>query len=81
MAIPFLIENATDGTFQENFKEKHRYDAKYGWYKYCIRFSLPVCDDKKNVVGRNIFKGTMLIRHAFDGKKYLYDIIDIKKET
>ncbi len=24
---------------------------------------------------------SMIIRHANDGKKYLYDVIDIKKET
>ena len=29
----------------------------------------------------NVFHASMIIRHANDGKKYLYDIIDIKKET
>ena len=28
----------------------------------------------------NRFKATMLIRHSADGKKYLYDILDIKKK-
>ena len=29
----------------------------------------------------NIFHALLLIRHASDGRMYLYDIIDIKKET
>ena len=29
----------------------------------------------------NVFNVIMIIRHARDGKKYLYDIINIKKET
>ena len=29
----------------------------------------------------NIFRGRLLIRHASSGKKYLYDILEIKKET
>ncbi len=29
----------------------------------------------------NVFHTSLIIRHANDGKMYLYDIIDIKKET
>jgi len=29
----------------------------------------------------NIFTAIMLVRHAEDGKKYLYDFTTIKKET
>ena len=29
----------------------------------------------------NIFSARMLVRHADDGKKYLYDLLAIKKET
>ena len=29
----------------------------------------------------NVFHASLLIRHSEDRKKYLYDIIDIKKET
>ena len=46
-----------------------------------VRFTLPVSDDTGNVIGKNYFQGRMIIRHAYDRKKYLYDIIDIKKET
>ena len=32
-------------------------------------------------IGKNAFQSRMIIRFDEDGKKYLYDIIDIKKET
>ncbi len=31
--------------------------------------------------GYNVYHASMLIRHDADGKMYLYDVIDIKKET
>lgn len=80
--IPELIQIATNETFSENTKEKHKRDAKYGWYRYDVRFALPVYDDKKEEIVRyNIYSARMLVRHAEDGKKYLYDLLAIKKET
>ena len=79
--IPELVKIATNITFRENTEQKHSSNAKYGWYRCTVRFSFPVCDDKGNVIGRNYFQGRMIIRCDADGKKYLYDIIDIKKET
>lgn len=79
-AIPELIQIATNPSFQENLKSKHEKDAKYGWYRYDIRFGIPVYED--NILVRyNIFSGTLLINHAENNKKYLYDILAIKKET
>lgn len=80
-AIPELIEIATNISFQDNSDEKHKTDAKFGWYRCMVRFSIPTCDDKGNRVGYNNYQGRMIIRCGADGKKYLYDIIDIKKET
>ena len=79
--IPELVKIATNITFRENTEQKHSSNAKYGWYRCTVRFPFPVCDDKGNVIGRNYFQGRMIIRCDADGKKYLYDIIDIKKET
>lgn len=80
--IPELIQIATKDTFAENDKEKHKKDAKFGWYRYDVRFALPVYDDKSGELARyNIFSAKMLVRHAEDGKKYLYDFLRIKKET
>ncbi|MBQ9199289.1 MAG: hypothetical protein IJ141_03855 [Lachnospiraceae bacterium] len=81
-AIPELIQIATNPTYSENVKKKHENDAKYGWYRYDVRFALPVYNDKTGCVERyNIFKAVMLVRHAEDDKKYLYDFLSIKKET
>ena len=48
---------------------------------YDSRFALPVYNEVGEVERYNVFHASMIIRHANDGKKYLYDIIDIKKET
>ncbi len=80
--IPELIQIATNETYQENTKKKHAIDAKYGWYRYDVRFALPVYDDKTGKLARyNIYSARMLVRHAKDGKKYLYDFLSIKKEA
>jgi len=80
--IPELIQIATNVSFSENTKKKHERDAKLGWYRYDVRFALPVYDDKSGELVRyNIFSARMLVRHAEDGKKYLYDLLAIKKET
>ena len=80
--IPELIQIATKDSFSENDKEKHKKDAKLGWYRYDVRFALPVYDDKGgDLVRYNIYSAKMLVRHAEDGKKYLYDFLRIKKET
>lgn len=80
-AIPEMIEIASNGVFEENRKAKHGRDAKNGWYRYDTRFALPVYGDDGNVERYNIFQGRLLIRHSSNGKKYLYDILEIKKET
>ena len=45
------------------------------------RFAIPVYSDYGELERYNIFKARLLIRHAASGKKYLYDILEIKKET
>ena len=79
--VPELIEIATDKSFRKNKKAKHRKDAQLGWYRYESRFALPAIGDDGEVLRYNIFRAVMLFRHSEDGKKYLYDILEIKKET
>ena len=79
--IPEMIEIATNRTYEENRKAKHDRNAKKGWYRYDTRFAIPVYDEDGEVERYNIFRGRILIRHASNGKKYLYDILEIKKET
>lgn len=64
-----MIEIATGRSWKKNTKEKHATDAKYGWYRYDTRFK----------VGDDIYNANILIRNDANGKKYLYDVINIKK--
>ena len=61
-------------------KEKHNKDAKFGWYRYESRFALPVFDESGEVERYNVFQVILVVRHAEDGKLYLYDIMNIKKK-
>lgn len=80
--IPMLIQCATNRRWQENYKSKHNVDAKFGWYRFTTRFALPVYNSNSGELERwNVFRIEMLIRHAADGNLYLYDMVNIKKET
>ncbi len=80
-AITKLLEFATNKRWQENFKAKHGVDAKHGWYRFTSRFALPTYDEHEELSGYNIYRIEMLIRHANDGKLYLYDMVNTKKEA
>lgn len=79
--IPEMIEISTGRYFRENNKGKHNWNARNGWYRYDTYFALPVYDDNEDIERYNVFHASLIIRHANDGKMYLYDILDIKKET
>ena len=79
--LPELIEIAFKKRFKENLKEKHGFDAKYGWYRYDTKFALPVYNENQELERFNVFQAVLLIRHTQDGKLYLYDLVNIKKET
>ena len=79
--IPELLSIANGKHFRENQAAKHKRNAKFGWYRYNSRFALPVYGENGEIERYNVFHASMLIRCANDRKMYLYDIIDIKKET
>ena len=79
--IPQLIETAVGKHFRENAGEKHQWNARYGWYRYNAYFALPVFEENGRIARYNIFHTSLLVRHSTDKKLYLYDLIDIKKET
>lgn len=68
-----IIENASNRIYEKNQKTKHNTDAKYGFYKYDTKFSF------EHKGKEQIYSGTVVIRNDADGKKYLYDITNIKK--
>ena len=79
--IPELIQIATNKESSQNTKKKHEKDAKYGWYRYDVRFALPVYNDGGIVERYNMYFARMLVRHDENGQRYLYDFLGIKKET
>ena len=79
--IPELIEIAVGKHFRKNNEEKHCRNAKFGWYRYDSRFALPVYDEVGEIERYNVFHTSLIVRHSEDKKLYLYDILDIKKET
>lgn len=68
-----VINNSSNRKYVNYKKEKHLKDAKYGFYKYKITFSII------NDSNEDIYEGIVLIRNDANTKKYLYDILDIKK--
>lgn len=79
-ALPKMIEIATNKAHKDNHKEKHNKDAKYGWYRYQSKFALPVFNESGEIYRYNVFRVIIVVRHAKNGKLYLYDIMNIKKE-
>lgn len=79
--LPELLEIASNKEFEENRKVKHSKDARYGWYSYDSRFAVPVFGNNGEIERYNVFHTALLVRHDQDGKKYLYDVMKIKKET
>ena len=79
--ISEMIEIAVGKHFRENKESKHWRNAMYGWYRYESRFALQVFNEVGEIERYNVFNVIMVIRHAKDGKMYLYDIMNIKKET
>lgn len=79
--VPELLKIASNKQYELNNKEKHRNDAKYGWYSYDSKFALPIFNGEGDIERYNVFHTALLVRHDKDGKLYLYDIMKIKKET
>ncbi|MCD7865727.1 MAG: hypothetical protein LUG54_06875 [Clostridiales bacterium] len=79
--LPEMIQIASGRCYEENKKEKHQADARFGWYRYESRLALPVYGKSGELERYNVFHVARLFRHNKDGKMYLYDIMNIKKET
>ena len=76
-----MIEIAIEKTFRENHKEKRSSDAACGWYYYTTRFALPIYDNEKKTGDYNVYNGCLVVNCTSSGKRYLYDLVDIKKEA
>ena len=79
--IPQMIEIATEKRWKEDFDNKHKKRAGKGWFRYNTRFAMPVTNDDGEIVEYNIYQAVLIVRYSADGKLYLYDVQNIKKET
>ena len=50
-------------------------------YSYHTRFALPLYNNKNKTEEYNVYTVCLVINCASNGKLYLYDIVDIKKEA
>jgi hypothetical protein len=75
-----MVLLASGGEWRKNVKEKHKVDAKNGWYRYKTEFAIPVLNAEKKLSHHVIYGGVLLIRNDADGKSYLYDLIDLEKK-
>ncbi len=80
-AIPELIQISINKACADNHDQKHKLDAMYGWYRYDTRFAIAVYNRENEIERYNVYRARMIIRHDRDRKMYLYDIINIKKES
>lgn len=78
-ALGDMIEIAS-GRRWEKTKHTHNKDAKFGMYRYNSRFAFAV-NGSNGTPNVHAYDVELLIRNASDGKKYLYDIVNIKKNT
>ena len=76
-----IVENATNRVFENNKKKKHEKEAENGWYYYTACFALPQYADEKKTNIYNVYRGRLIINRSFNGRLFLYDLVDIKKEA
>ena len=79
-AIPELIEIAANPSFEENRKEKHAKNAKNGWYKYDIRFVLPIYENEV-LIRYNIFNAKFAYKSCGEWEKVLIRYFGSKKRN
>ena len=76
-----IIEIADNRRWEKSIKNKHKVDAKYGFYKYDSKVARPIYDAQKNVTGYKTYDVELVIRNDADGKSYLYDIQKITESS
>lgn len=76
-----MLKIATEKRFRENHKEKHSQSAENGWYYYTTRFVMPIYENEEKTKKYNLYSACLLVNHAVNGKLYLYDLVDIKREA
>ena len=48
---------------------------------YTVKFALPLYDNNRKTEKYNVYTGRLVVNRTKDGKLYLYDLVEIKKEA
>lgn len=72
-----MLKIATEKRFRKNRKDKHSINAGNGWYYYTTRFAMPIYENETKTENYHCYSAN----HAENGKLYLYDLVDIKREA
>ena len=75
-----LINNAINCAHYPDYEKRHGKKASNGWNRYDIGFSLPVYDEKGDIVKYNNYSGRMVVRCDEKGWLYLYDFVRIRRD-
>lgn len=78
--LGMMIETSTNRRWEKTEHTQNK-DAKYGMYRYDSAFAFPVRNADGTVASIRVYDMNLLVRNASDGKKYLYDIVNIKENT
>ena len=81
ITIMEILKIATEKRFRKNRKDKHSTSAGNGWYYYTTRFAMPIYENETKTENYHCYSACLLINHAENGKMYLYDLVDIKREA
>ena len=76
-----LVEIGTEKRWSRDYESRHGKKAKNGWYRYNTRFASPKTDEEGVIIEYKTYKAVLLVRYSEDGKLYLYDIVNIRKEN
>ncbi len=83
--IPIILEEIIKNSYNkrhiDDYNFKHKSFAKGGWNRYDSNILMPIRNDNKEIIGYSEYKVTLVVRVIKNNKLYLYDIINIKKET
>ena len=60
-AIEELISIATNKSTDEDYEQKHKQKAKYGWYRYDTRFGIPTYDSEGEITKYNVYTARILV--------------------
>ena len=80
-AIGELIQIADNKAEFPDYDRRHGNKEKNGWYRYDTRFGIPVYSELGEIERYNILRARMLVRCDENNKLFLYDVVQIKKET